>query len=131
MEEKANELINVNEPNNWDEVHESEVSYSPAVNIYETGENFVMLVNMPGIERKNITLKIEKDNLLIFGKINYAEDSSRKFILTEYGIGHYFRKFNLSDNIDVSGIEASYENGRLAVILPKHERIKPKVIKID
>ena len=51
MGEKENELINIQGPNNWEDMLGSEVSYSPSVNIYETGDNFVMLVNMPGIER--------------------------------------------------------------------------------
>lgn len=131
MGEKDNEMISVQDQNQWEGILETEVSYSPSVNIYETGDNFVMLIDMPGIERKNIGLKIEGDSLLIFGKINFDEAVSKKYILTESSVGHYFRRFNLSDNIDLSGIEASYENGRLTVTLPKHERIKPKVIKID
>ncbi|KUG24902.1 hypothetical protein ASZ90_005280 [hydrocarbon metagenome] len=65
------------------------------------------------------------------GRINYNEAVNRKYILNEYTIGNYYRKFKISDSIDNSKIEARFENGVLTVKLPKHDRVKPRTIEIN
>lgn len=130
---QSKELINVNptEQRTWDEVLERETSYAPLVDIYETDDDFVLIANMPGVSRDNIQLKLEDSSLVIFGKINYEDTINRKYILNENEIGHYFRRFRISDNVDASKISAKFENGQLTVNLPKHERAKPKTIQIQ
>ena len=133
MGEKDREIINVKDNNTqqFDEIFETEVSYAPLVDIYETSDNFVLIANMPGVSRDNISLKIQDNALVIFGKINYKEAVNRKYILNENEVGNYFRKFRISESIDESKIEAKFENGQLEVILPKHERVKPRKINIS
>jgi HSP20 family protein len=73
---------------------------------------------------------MEEGSLLIFGEINYQQTLNRKYILKEKETGHYFRKFKISDSIDETKVSARFENGQLLVVLPKHERVKPRIINI-
>ncbi len=115
----------------WDEALEKEAWISPMINIYETDDNFHLEAFMPGVDKDNIKIKYEDGSLVIMGRINFNEVVDRKYILREMEVGNYYRRLNLSDTIDDTKIEASFENGVLSLVLPKHERVKPKVIKID
>jgi HSP20 family protein len=126
------ETLDVKEQENisLEDIFEKEAVFAPFVNIYETGDDFVLVANMPGVSKDDVKLKLEEGALSIFGKINYDEAINRKYILNEAGVGNYFRKFKISNSIDESKINAKYENGQLVVTLPKHDRIKPRSINI-
>lgn len=109
---------------------EKENVVAPLTDIYETDDEFVLVANMPGVSRDNIQLKLEDTSLAIFGRINFAETIQRNYILNENEIGNYYRKFNISNSIDETRIEARFENGQLIVKLPKHDRVKPRTISI-
>ncbi len=127
------ELINLRniEGDAWKDYLETENSIAPLVDIFEKDDNYVLVVNMPGVKRENIKVKIEDESLLIFGKINYKERNGYEYILNENEIGNYFRRFKLSENIDQSKIEAMYENGQLIIIMPKDEKLKARTIEIS
>jgi HSP20 family molecular chaperone IbpA len=126
------EMINIREQNKitLDEILEKEGSIAPTVDIFETEDDFVMSVNLPGVKREDIQLKLDEGSLVIFGKVNYNEAINRKYILNENEIGNFYRKFRISNSIDESKIEAKFENGQLNLKLPKHDRIKPRNISI-
>ena len=125
-----NELIKVDENQNWEEALDTENWISPLVDVFETKDDFILSANMPGVERKNIKLKLEDQNLIIIGKIDYQSKINRNYILQESEIGNYYRKFKIADTIDTSKIEAKFDNGQLSVKLAKSERIKPITINI-
>ncbi len=126
-----NENIEVKEDKqSWENLVSAEVSYAPLVDIYENDNEFVLTADMPGVKKEDVNLKLEEGSMLIFGRIDYQNLLNRKFILKEKEIGHFFRKFKVSDSIDESKVSAKFENGQLIVILPKHERIKPRTISI-
>ncbi len=114
----------------WESVMETEVSYTPEVNIYENNDEFVLIANTPGIAKEGMHVKCEEDNLTIFGKSNFKKSSDDKFILKETDHGNFYRRFKISDGIDSEKISATYENGQLTVVLPKYDRIKPRTINI-
>jgi HSP20 family protein len=102
----------------------------PYVNIYETDSDFVLVANMPGVSRSDLKVKVEKDSLIMFGKIDYDKQINNHYILNEQEIGNYYRMFNISDSVNQEKIEAKYDNGQLIVNLPKNEKIKPRKIDI-
>ncbi len=114
----------------WETTLEKEISVVPYVDIYENENEFILTANLPGVEKDDVHIKLEEGSLYLFGKNNYKSDLERKYILKETNSGNFYRKFNLSDNIDNSKINATYENGRLTVILPKHDRVKPRTINV-
>ncbi len=128
---KEKELVKVQDQKSWEESFEKENWIAPLVDIVETDENFVLIAYMPGVSKQNAQVKLEDNDLVLMGRLDrYDELKGARYIVKEYEFGNYYRKFNLSDSIDESKIEAEMENGVLTVVLPKHERIKPKTIEI-
>lgn len=129
---EKNNVIQVEEQNknSWDEALENERWIAPETDIYETDEAFVMLLNMPGVAKENVKIRIEDDDLVIMGKIDYNARLNSRFVLNETEIGNFYRKFKIGEIIDDSRISAKLENGQLILTLPKHERAKPKTIEI-
>ena len=127
------EIIAVKALNNYsiEEILRSQNNISPASDIYENNDEYILVANMPGVPRSEVQVKVIEDSLIVFGKINYSEVSSRNYILNENEVGNYFRKFNISDSIDKTKINAKYDNGQLIVNLPKSEKIKPRTIDIS
>lgn len=115
---------------NWEEALENECWIAPLVDIYETENEYVLTANMPGVSKENIKIKIEDGDMVLMGKIDYDTILNRRYILSETELGNYYRKFKISDSIDESKIEAKFEYGQLIIVMPKHERVKPKNIEI-
>ena len=113
------------------ELLKTQNSISPVVDIFETENDFILIANLPGVQRSNIKVKLDDKSLIIFGRINFEEAVNRKYILNEKEIGNYYRSFNISDSIDKERINARYDNGQLVLTLPKHEKIKPRKIEIS
>ncbi len=130
MENK--EMIPVKEEKNnlIEELLETQNYVSPLVKIYETDNEFVLSADMPGVVRKDVKVKVEKDLLILFGQIDYANEINKNYILNEQELGNYYRTFRISDSVDQSNIEAKYDNGKLVVNLPKNEKVKPRTINI-
>lgn len=128
----SRELINIkdNRTGEWEETFFSGKCITPFVDIYETDDEYVMTVGLPGVRRDNVKVKMENESLMIFGRIDYDEIINRKYVLNETEKGNFFRRFNISESIDKSKIEAMYENGQLTLILPKNENVKPRNIEI-
>lgn len=124
-------VVKVKDENGWDEALEKESWVAPLVDIYETNDNFYLNANMPGVTRENIKIKMEEGSLVLMGRIDYDEKLNRKYVLKETEMGNFYRKFNISDSIDESKIDAKFENGQLILTLPKQARIKPKTIEIN
>lgn len=122
--------IQVNTSESIDQILEKESSFAPLVDIYETTDEFVLIANLPGVDKENVILKYEEGSLSILGRVDYNNAIDRKYLLNENEIGNYYRKFRISNSIDESKIQAKYENGQLVINLPKHERVKPKNIQI-
>jgi HSP20 family protein len=131
MSEKK-ELVAVNHYNSEsiNGLLKAQNSVSPVVDIFENENDFILMANLPGVERSNIQVKLDDKSLIIFGRINFEEAVNRKYILNEKEIGNYYRSFNISDSIDKEKINARYDNGQLILTLPKHEKIKPRKIEI-
>jgi len=130
MENKEMIPVKENINNSIDDLLEKQNYVSPYVNIYETNDEFVLVVNLPGVLRDDLKVKVEKDSLTIFGKIDYDKQINKNFILNDIEIGNYYRKFNISDSVNQEKIEAKYDNGQLIVNLAKNEKIKPRKIDI-
>ncbi len=128
----SKEIITVKALNNYsiEEILRTQNNISPASDIYENKDEYILIANMPGVARSEIQVKVIEDSLIVFGKINYDEVSNREYILNENEVGNYFRKFKISDSIDKNKINAKYDNGQLIVHLPKSEKIKPRTIEI-
>lgn len=124
-------IVKIETKQDWDEAIENESWIAPKTNIFETNENYFLIADMPGVSRDNIRVELEGDSLLIMGRINYQHLISREFVLQENEFGNFYRKFNLSDSVNSEKIDAKFENGQLEIRLPKHEKVKAKIIEIN
>lgn len=104
--------------------------YTPETDILETEDSLIVYLDMPGVAKDQVSVKLEKDIIKIEGQINYNQYSDFKPLYSEYNLGHYTRSFNLSSKIDQNRIEAQMENGILTITLPKIPEAKPRQINI-
>ena len=105
----------------------------PATNVVETNEGFRIEMAAPGLEKTDFNITVEKDLLSIATEQkNKEEVKEGKYTRHEFNYTSFKRSFTLPENVDVSGIEATYENGVLNISLPKVviEEEKPKQIDV-
>jgi len=86
---------------------------------------------MPGVQKENVSVKLENDLLEIEGRVNLSGFESKKPIYSEYNVGHYHRRFSLSNKINRELIEAKMLDGVLTLTLPKAAEFGPKKIPIS
>ncbi len=121
---------------NKTELKEEEKTYNckifvPDVDIYEMKDTIVLTADMPGVKKDRVDVDLKDNVLRIKGHIEPAEYDGLKTIYGEYNVGHYERKFHLSDDINQEKIEAKMENGVLTLKLSKIEKFKAKNIVIQ
>ena len=105
--------------------------YRPATDIVETEGELLLYMDMPGVEKDQINVKLEKNVLVIDGQINSNPYSDLKPLYTEYNIGHFTRRFELSNEIDQSKIGATVNDGVLRLTLPKVAEKQPRLIQVN
>lgn len=105
----------------------------PAVDIAEKEKSFELTAELPGLDEKNIKIKLSNGNMIISGeKKEEVEKKKKDYYLSERRYGSFERIFNLPNGVDSEQIDARFSNGVLTITLPKKpEAIKPeKTIKI-
>ena len=102
----------------------------PTTDIYETDDSLTVVMEMPGVDKKDVELRLEDDVLKVDGRLDFAKYQGLQPVYTEYNIGHYSRSFSLSSKIDQSKISAEMNDGVLSLVLPKVEETKPRTIQV-
>ena len=104
--------------------------YVPYTDIHETDKSLTVVMEMPGVETKDINVSLEKDVLRVDGQIDFAKYEGMEPVYTEYNVGPYTRSFTLSNKIDQEKISAQLEDGVLTLTLPKAKEALPRRISI-
>ena len=104
--------------------------YIPYADIHETDEALTVVMEVPGVERKDITVALENNVLRVDGQIDFSKYDGLEPVYTEYNVGHYTRSFTLSNKIDQEQISAQLEDGVLTSTLPKAKEAQPRRISI-
>ena len=102
--------------------------YLPTADIYETQDALRIDLEMPGVDKSNVDVRIEDGVLTVEGRIDFSKYQGLQPLYTEYNIGHYSRSFRLSTKIDQQKIGAEMRDGVLSLLLPKVEEAKPRTI---
>lgn len=105
--------------------------FTPLTDIYETTDSLVLVMEIPGVEKSDIEVRLEKNQLDVEARISVEPYDSLKPIYTEYNIGHFSRSFRLSNEIDKSRIRAQTADGVLTLTLPKVPEAAARRISID
>ena len=109
-------------------------NWSPAADVKETDNSFVLTADIPGLTKKDIKVNVANGKLSISGERSYETDQENdNYHYRERRFGTFDRSFNLPDTVDEENISASFKNGILSIQLPKHEVEIPKdrLIKIS
>ncbi len=104
--------------------------FVPYADIYETDDALAVVLEMPGVEKKDLEVALENDVLRVDGRIDFAKYKEMEPVYTEYNIGHYASSFSLSGTIDREKIGANLEDGVLTLTLPKARHAQPRKIAI-
>lgn len=105
--------------------------YRPSVDILETPDELRVLADMPGVNPDQIDVKFENGTLTIYGHVEADRDNGgRNYVLREYGVGDFYRAFEISQDINAERISADYANGVLTLHLPKVEAAKARRIEV-
>lgn len=104
--------------------------FTPATDIFETADNFMLHVDMPGVSEKDVNVTLENDVLTIRGRVEPEQPANMKPAYREYDVGDYRRVFTLSSEVDRDRIEASVKDGVLRLVLPKAETAKARRIAV-
>lgn len=99
---------------------------SPSTNIVETENDYKIELAAPGLEKTDFTLNLDQDLLTIEAKKEAKkEETKEKYVKREFNFTSFKRTFTLPETVNANNINATYENGVLAIILPKKEEAKP------
>jgi len=106
--------------------------WTPAVDILETENELVLKADVPGVEMKDIDIRMENGTLTIKGERKFEKEERNKgFHRLERSYGSFVRYFTVPDSVDPEKVKAEYNNGVLTVTLPKKEIAKPRAIKVQ
>ncbi len=106
------------------------IYFTPAVDIYESPTEVVLLADMPGVGPGQVDIDLKNDTLSLIGRVGGKPEEGSS-LLAEYRMGNYFRNFRISDVVDREKITASMKDGVLRLVLPKAEKAKPRKIAIS
>lgn len=114
-----------------DAVATRQSSYAPSIDISETEKQYLIDVEVPGINKDDIDLNIENNTLTISGERKFEKkEDNKQYHRVESHYGSFSRSFTLPDNVDVESISATYNNGILNITVDKSEQQTKKQIKI-
>ena len=102
----------------------------PPVNVFRKGDDFVIITEVPGIDKSNLEIQVQGNTLRIAGakSVNYPEEASLH--RRERLAGRFDRAVTLPVGIEADGVKAECRDGILVLLLPRAEREKPKSIKV-
>ena len=104
-----------------------ETFVSPAVDIYETDGELVLVADVPGASKDSVDIKLEDGVLEVTA---HRSTPNEKPVYEEFRPASFYRAFNLSEDIDPEGIKAGLDSGVLTVTLPKTPKAQPRKIEI-
>lgn len=107
-------------------------NWTPAVDIKEEDDRFVLQADIPGVDPKEIEITMDAGVLTIKGERKHeAEKESNGYKRVERSYGVFYRRFSLPDSADAERITASGKNGVLEVVIPKQEKVQPRKISVN
>jgi len=107
-------------------------TWAPPVDIYETDANIVLKTELPGIDPKDVEVRVEENRLYLKGERKFEKEvNEESYHRIERSYGSFARSFALPNSIDADKVTAEYKDGVLSLTLPKREEAKPKTIKVE
>src|SRR5438552_8565374 len=131
LQDRMNRLFRETQGNSQDESLIGS-SFAPAVDVYEDEHNVTLKIEVPGIDEKDIDVRIENNTLTVHGERKIEkEEKEENFRRVERQYGSFTRSFTLPSSVDSGQVSAHYDNGVLKIKLAKKAEAKPKQIKVN
>ena len=107
-------------------------TFAPPVDVYEDEHSVTLKIEVPGIEEKDIDVRIENNTLTVHGERKFEkEEKEENYRRVERQYGSFTRTFTLPQTVDQESVQANYEKGVLKIQLAKKAEAKPKQIKVN
>ena len=107
-------------------------TFAPPVDVYEDEHNVTLKIEVPGIDEKDIEVRIENNTLTVHGERKFEkEEKEENYRRVERQYGSFTRSFTLPNTVDHENVQANYEKGVLKIKLAKKAEAKPKQIKVN
>jgi HSP20 family protein len=131
LQDRVNRLFRESQGGGQDESLTTS-SFAPAVDVYEDEHNVTLKIEVPGIDEKDIDVRIENNTLTVHGERKFEkEEKEENFRRVESRYGSFTRTFTLPSTVDSEKVEANYDKGVLKIQLAKKSEAKPKQIKVN
>ena len=116
---------------NWFGSGTSSVGAYPPVNVFHRGDDFVVVAELPGVDKSDLDIQVKNNRLRISGKksTDFGKDASVH--RRERVAGQFDRTITIPARVDSDRVKAEYRNGMLAIFLPRAEADKPRSVDID
>ncbi len=131
MAEKEMEVQEKQELETSEERTEAARYFRPYTDIHESTDSITVTMDMPGVDKKDVDVKLEKDVLTITGHVDLTGYEGLEPVYTEYNVGNYVRSFTISNEVDRDAISAKIDNGVLTVSLPKVKEAAARRITVN
>ncbi len=105
--------------------------WTPALDLYQTTDDIVALVELPGMRKEDIELSLHDGMLTISGERKSDVSENDKAARSERFVGKFRRSISLPTRVDANKVNATYKDGVLTVTLPTAEEVKPKQIQVN
>jgi len=107
-------------------------AWTPVVDIFEEADRLRIVAEIPGVKPEDVQIAVEGNTLTISGtKEQVAEEKAERVYRYERSYGTFERSFTLPATVDADQIKASYDNGVLHLMLPKVEKARPRLVKVE
>jgi len=114
-----------------DRYFDREAYWTPAVDIEEDEKYYLLTMDLPGLDKKEVDIKLDGEVLTVSGeKKEEKKETNKNYHRIERYYGKFQRSFRLNDDVNREQIEANFKNGVLRLSLPKTEKALPKQIEV-
>ena len=130
LQDRVNRLFAESTANREEGINTS--SFVPPVDIYEDEHNIVLKVEAPGVDEKDLDIRIENNTITIRGERKFEKETKEEnYHRVERRYGNFQRSFGLPNTVNPEQVTADYKSGILTVTLGKRAEAKPKQIKVN
>jgi HSP20 family protein len=105
--------------------------YTPRVDVAENGDAYLFQADLPGTQAEDVDVSYQDGVLTLQARVRQRWPDGARPLWSEYGLGHYYRSFELGPKVDPDGIKAELRDGVLSLYVPKAESAKARKIKVQ
>jgi HSP20 family protein len=131
LRDELNSFFDMPFSSNFGRTSQLFTGWSPALDLYESGDHFEAVIELPGMRKEDIEISLHDGTLTIGGERKRESSDGEKAERTERYVGTFRRSIGLPTRVDASKVSATYRDGILIVTLPKAEEVKPKQIQVS